>query len=150
MDYRKIMLIIAVVVIFFSPPSVCGGGVGVSQPLVEADLYFVDVHSQVDEDVSDLGLIIRCIYAAGVYRTILAARSGRKPGEIADFARQNPQRIVLSVRTKSDAFNKNPANWLKYIEAQVNSRRFQALVEMLLSHAQKGKKTPRSGRIRKC
>lgn len=138
----KAALFLAVVAMSLNPPLVRGSDVGAEQPAAAADLYFVDAHSQVDEDVSDFGLIIRRMDAAGVYRTILAARSGRKPGEIADFARQNPQRIVPSVRTKSDAFDKNPANWRKYIEAQVNSGRFQAMAEMLLYHAQKGKKAP--------
>jgi len=117
MGYRRIMLVIAVVVIFFSPLPVCGGGVGVSQAMAAAELYFVDAHSQVDEDVSDLDLIIRRMDATGVYRTILAARSGRKPGEVADFATRHPQWIIPSVRTKSDAFDKNPANWRKSVQA---------------------------------
>jgi predicted TIM-barrel fold metal-dependent hydrolase len=126
----------------FNPLLVRGGDIAAAQPAVAPELYLVDAHSQLDEDVSDLGLIIRRMDAAGVYRTILAARSGRKPGEVADFATQHPQRIVPSVRTKSDAFDKNPANWRKSILAQVNSGRFQAMAEMLLYHAKKGNKAP--------
>jgi predicted TIM-barrel fold metal-dependent hydrolase len=144
MGYRRIMLIIAVVVIFFGLLSVPvrGGDVGVSQPVAAQELYFVDAHSQVDEDVSDLELIIRRMDAAGVYRTILAARSGRKPGEVADFAKRHPQRIVPSVRTKSNAFDKNPGNWRKSVQAQLNSERFRAMAEILLYHAKKGNKAP--------
>jgi len=142
MGYRRIVLVLAVVMIFVSPPPVCGGDVGVSQPGVAAELHFVDAHSQVDEDVSDLELIIRRMDAAGVYRTILAARSGRKPGEVADFASRHPERIVPSVRTKSDAFDKNPANWRQSVQAQLNSGRFRAMAEILLYHAKKGNKAP--------
>lgn len=140
MGYGRIVLVIAVVVLFFSPPRVCGGGV--SQPMAAAELYFIDAHSQVDEDVSDLDLIIRRMDAAGVYRTILAARSGRKPGEVADFGTRHPQRIVPSVRTKSDAFDKNPAKWRKSVQAQLNSGRFRGMAEILLFHAKKGNKAP--------
>lgn len=113
------------------------GGSGAAQ-----ELYFIDAHSQVDEDVGDLGLIIRRMDAAGVYKTILAARAGRKPGEIADFADRYLQRIVPAVRTKSGAFDRNPGNWRKSVRAQLDSGRFQAMAEMLLYHARKGDKAP--------
>lgn len=142
MGHTRVVLVLAVVMSFFSPHPVSGGDLGASQPAVAAELYFVDAHSQVDEDVSDLDLIIRRMDAAGVYRTILAARSGRKPGEIADFATRYPERIVPSVRTKSDAFDKNPANWRKSVQAQINSGRFRAMAETLLYHAKKGNKAP--------
>jgi predicted TIM-barrel fold metal-dependent hydrolase len=143
MDHRRVALVLAVVMILFSPlPVLCSGDVGANPPAAAGELYFVDAHSQVDEDVSDLDLIIRRMDAAGVYRTILTARSGRKPGEVAKFAAQHPQRIVPSVRTKSDAFDKNPGKWRKYIQAQLNSGRFQAMAEILLYHAKKGNKAP--------
>jgi predicted TIM-barrel fold metal-dependent hydrolase len=142
MDSKNAALVFsAVMVSFFSLPA-CGSDAEVGRTAGAEALYFVDAHSQVDDDVSDLGLIIRRMDAAGVYRTILAARSGRSPGEVADFAVQHPLRIVPSVRTKSDAFDKNPANWRKSIQAQVNSGRFLAMAEILIYHAQKGNKAP--------
>jgi len=135
-------LVLAAVMTLLNPPLVRSGDVVAGQTVAGADLYFIDAHSQVDNEVRDLGLIIHRMDAAGVYRTILASRSGRKPGEVADFAAQHPQRIVPSVRTKSDAFDKNPANWRKFIMAQTDSGRFRAMAEMLLYHAQKGNKAP--------
>jgi predicted TIM-barrel fold metal-dependent hydrolase len=135
-------LVLAVLMLSLYSPLARGGDIATAQPGAALELYFVDAHSQVDEDVSDLGLIIRRMDAAGVYRTVLAARSGRKPGEVADLAAQHPQRIVPSVRTKSGAFDKNPAKWRKFIQAQVNSGRFRAMAEMLLYHARKGDKAP--------
>lgn len=140
--YRKMALALAVVMTTLNAPLVCSADAVGSKPSGGEELYFVDAHSQVDEDVSDLSLIIRRMDAAGVHRTILAARSGRKPGEIADFAAQYPQRIVPSVRTKSDAFDKNPGKWRDFIRAQVNSGRFGAMAEVLLYHARKGNKAP--------
>ncbi|UCH54138.1 MAG: amidohydrolase family protein [Pseudomonadota bacterium] len=133
---------LGVLLLSLVPPLACGSDIATTQPEPVRQLYFVDAHSQVDEEVSDLGLIVRRMDAAGVYRTILAARSGRKPGEVADFAAQHPQRIVPAVRTKSGAFDKNPANWRKFVQAQVNSGRFRAMAEMLLYHARKGNKAP--------
>ncbi len=139
---RKMALVVAVVLAALNAPVVyCADTVG-SQPSAPEELYFIDAHSQAAEDVSDLSLIIRRMDAAGVYRTILSARSGRKPGEIADFATKYPQRIVPSMRTKSDAFDKNPGKWRDFIRAQVNSGRFGAMAEMLLYHARKGNKAP--------
>lgn len=135
MHWIRSTLLLATALASFNPLLVFGTG-------ATAELYFVDAHSQVDEEVADLGLIIRRMDAAGVYRTILAARSGRKPGEVANFAAQYPQRITPSVRTKSDAFDKNPAKWRKSIKSQVNSGRFGAMAEMLLYHARKGNKAP--------
>lgn len=142
MGFRKAALVFAVVMASLHSIAVSGADFGGSQPAAAAELYFVDAHSQVGADVSDLALIIRRMDAAGVYRTILAARSDRKPGEVADFAERHPIRIVPSVRIKSDAFDKNPENWRKFIQAQLNSGRFQAMAEVLLYHAQKGNKAP--------
>ena len=142
MRHITAVLLVATAMASLNPTLVFGDVVGADQPGSAAELYFVDAHSQVDEEVTDLGLIIRRMDAAGVYRTILAARSGRKPGEVANFATQHPQRIIPSVRTKSAAFDKNPGNWRKSIKAQVNSGRFRAMAEMLLYHAPKGNKAP--------
>lgn len=142
MGYRSIVLVIAFVVIFFNAPLVRGGAVGASQPAVAAELYFVDAHSQVDEDVRDLDLIIRRMDAAGVKLTILSARSNRKPGEVVEFSNLHPGRVVPSVRIKSGSFDKNPAKWRKFVQAQINSGRFQGMSEFLLYHARKGNKAP--------
>jgi len=142
MRLRRLAFVLAAVLAASYAPGIGGADSGGLPPDGAAGLYFVDAHSQVDEDVSDLHLIIRRMDAAGVHRTILAARSGRKPGEIADFAAQYPQRIVPAVRTKSDAFEKNPAKWREFIAAQGTSGRFGAMAEVLLYHARKGNKAP--------
>ena len=106
------------------------------------ELYFIDAHSQVDHNVRDLELIIQRMNEAGVYRTILAARSGRKPEEVAAFAEEHRERIVPAVRTKSGAYNKNRPQYYKELRRQIDSGRFQAMAEILLYHAQKGDKAP--------
>jgi predicted TIM-barrel fold metal-dependent hydrolase len=131
---RRTVLLLAAVVAFFAPPPVRGAE--------GQELYFVDAHSQADEDVTDLESVIRRMDAAGVRRTILTARSGRRPGEIADLAMQHPDRIVPAVRTKADSFDKDPARWRQFIQAQLDSGRFASMAEVLVFHAQKGKKAP--------
>jgi hypothetical protein len=142
MGYRRIVRVFVTMVILSGPLFVCGGNFGVSHSPAAEELYFVDAHSQVDEDVSDLDLIIRRMDAAGIYRTILAARSGRKPGEVVDFSNLHPGRIVPSVRIKSDSFDKNPAKWRNFVQTQINSGRFRSMSEFLLYHARKGNKAP--------
>ena len=95
-------------------------------------LYFVDAHSQVDQNVENLELIIQRMDDGGVYRTILSARSGRKPGEVASFAEAYSDRIVPAVRTKSGAYNMNHPNYYKKLRKQLDSGRFKAMAEVLM------------------
>lgn len=106
------------------------------------ELYFVDAHSQVDQRVEDLGLIIRRMDEAGVHRTILAARSGRRPEEIVAFSRIHPARIVPAVRTKSEAYQENSPRYYKMMRKQLGGGTFRAMAEVLLYHARKGGKAP--------
>jgi len=114
----------------------------ISNNLAASGLYFIDAHSQVDHKVDNLELIIQRMDQAGVYRTILAARSGRKPEEVAAFAEEHVGRIVPAVRTKSEAYRNNSPKYYKKMRRQLDSRRFRAMAEVLLYHAQKGHKAP--------
>ncbi len=113
-----------------------------SNLLSASELYFIDAHSQVDHEVGNLELIIQLMDQAGVYRTILAARSGRKPREIANFANKHPDRIIPAVRTKSEAYNRNSKKYYKTLHNEVDSGRFSAMAEVLLYHAKKGHVAP--------
>ncbi len=106
------------------------------------ELYFIDAHSQVDQKLENLELIIQRMVDGGVYRTILSARSGRKPGEVASFAEAYSDRIVPAVRTKSGAYNKNHPKYYKKLRKQLDSGRFKAMAEVLMYHEQKGSKAP--------
>jgi hypothetical protein len=96
----------------------------------------------VDHQIEDLQLIIERMDEAGISQTILAARSGRTSGEVAEFARENPDRIVPAVRTKSGAYNKNRPKYYKKLREQLESGKFKAMAEILLYHARKGQKAP--------
>jgi len=118
------------------------GAVLFSGSLPAADLYFIDAHSQLDHQVEPVEVVIQQMDKAGVYRTILAARYGRQPGEVADLAEQHGERIVPAVRTKSGAYTRNPQKYYKKMRKQLDSGRFRAMAEVLMYHAQKGDKAP--------
>lgn len=102
-------------------------------------LYFVDAHSQFDND-ADAELILSRMDEGGVYKTILASRRQRKPREAAELAEQFPDRIVASVRTKGRHYSEDTEKYYKKLKKQVMSGRFAAMAELLVFHAQKGDK----------
>ena len=132
---RTSLLLLSPVICFFLL-------ISFSNNLRASELYFVDAHSQVDENLENLELIIQRMDDGGVYRTILSARSGRKPEEVASFAEAYSDRIVPAVRTKSGAYNKNHPKYYKQLRKQLDSGRFKAMAEVLMYHAQKGSKAP--------
>jgi len=104
------------------------------------EIYFVDAHSQVDLELGDLGLILQDMVQNAVRMTILSARSGRSPSEVADFADNSGGRIVPAIRTKSGAYADNRPGYYRLLDEQEASGRFAAMAELLLYHAQKGDK----------
>ncbi len=106
------------------------------------ELYFIDAHSQVDQHVKNLELIIQRMDETNVYCTILSARSKRSSDEIASFAAEHPDRIIPAVRTKSGAYNKNHPKYYKKMAKQLKTGHFKAMAEVLIYHAQKGDKAP--------
>jgi predicted TIM-barrel fold metal-dependent hydrolase len=113
-----------------------------SNDLAASEIYFIDAHSQVDQNVKNLELVIQRMDQGGVYCTILAARRGRKSGEIADFAERHPDRIIPAVRIKGGPYRENKPKYYKKLRKQVASGRFRAMAEVLMYHAQKGDRAP--------
>ena len=106
-------------------------------PAYAAELYFIDAHSQVDDDIGRDELIRR-MTAAGISKSILSSRRQRSAFDMADWAEQSPDKIVASVRVKGKPYSKRSAKYYKKLEKQLNSGRFHAMSEVLLYHAQKG------------
>lgn len=104
------------------------------------EIYFIDAHSQVDRELTDLGTILHDMDRNNVRLTILSARSGRSPNEVADFAANSGGRIVPAMRTKSGAYAANRPGYYSKLDEQEASGRFAAMAEVLLYHAQKGDK----------
>lgn len=105
------------------------------------ELYFVDAHSQVDQDVP-LDLVIRRMDEAGVYRTILSTRGRRPAADVVHWASQHPDRIIPALRTKGRAYISGQKGYFTELDNQVRSGRYQAMAEVLLFHARKGKRAP--------
>ncbi len=102
------------------------------------ELYFIDAHSQVDQDV-DAKTIIANMKAAGVHLTILSVRSGRKPNFVIQLSAKFPERIVPSVTTKMWGYiidsQKPHKKYHKALKAQVKSGKFRAMSEVLMVHS---------------
>jgi len=113
----------------------------ISISLHSEELYFIDVHSQVDEGVQ-LDSLIQAMDAADIQTTILAARGKRTNRDVLDWAAEHPQRILPSIRTKGGAYMKDRPKYYKNIARQAQSGRFSAMAELLLYHAPKGDFAP--------
>lgn len=104
-----------------------------------ADLYFIDAHSQADNE-QVLQRVIPLMDQAGVQRTILSGRRKLKSNDIANYAEQYPGRIIASIRTKGGAYEKNKKGYYKALNREVATGRFGAIAELLMYHAPKGVK----------
>jgi hypothetical protein len=101
------------------------------------ELYFIDAHSQVDHKVVPLNKVISLMKQGGVSQTLLSARGKLKGNALRAFASQYPEYITPAVRTKGRPYETGSAKYYELLEAQVASRGFSAMAEVLLYHAQK-------------
>ena len=122
----------AVVAAFAAKPALAG-----DMP----ELYFVDAHSQLPGGL-DPAKIIPLMNEAGVWRTILSARNDRDPEDVEKIANEHPDRIAAAVRSKGKSFIKNSPEFKKLISRQMSQPAYKAMAEVLLFHAQKGRKAP--------
>ena len=115
---------------------------GVSLSGAEAsELYLIDAHSQIDHFV-DRSKIVPLMDEAGIRHVILSARGKVKPGQITKFAAKHPDRVTASVRTKGGKYISASPKWIKFMKKQLSMPGFRAMAEVLMWHAQKGKKAP--------
>ena len=105
-------------------------------------LYFIDAHSQVDQQVVPLEKIISLMEQAGVSRTILSARGKLKGKDLLMFSSRYHDQITPAVRTKGKPYDTGSPKYYKILRAQVASGKYSAIAEILLYHAQKGDKAP--------
>jgi len=106
------------------------------------ELYFIDAHSQVDHKVVPLKKVISIMKQGGVSHTILSARGKLTGKDLLAFASQYPDYITPAVRTKGGPYEAGSAKYYKALKAQVASRKYSAMAEVLLYHAKKGNKAP--------
>lgn len=106
------------------------------------ELYFVDAHSQIDDTVTPLNTVISLMEQGGVTHTILSTRGRLQGNAILQLAAQYAERITPAVRTKGNPYESGSPEYYKALKAQVASGKYGAIAELLLYHAQKGKKAP--------
>jgi len=107
-----------------------------------SEIYFIDAHSQADHNLIPLKKIISLMDQGGVSHTILSARGKLKGNALQKLASQYPGYISPAVRTKGHHYETGSEKYYKKLNAQVRSKRFSAMAEVLLYHAQKGDKAP--------
>ncbi|MBL6932161.1 MAG: amidohydrolase family protein [Rhodospirillales bacterium] len=106
------------------------------------DLPIIDAHSQIDQFV-DQSTMVSLLDKAGVSRVILTARGRVSAEQIASLARNNPDRIVASVRTKGIPYVNDMPGYYKLLNKQLAMPEFRAMAELILWHGAKGNKVPK-------
>jgi predicted TIM-barrel fold metal-dependent hydrolase len=103
-------------------------------PSWAGEIPIIDAHSQLERKVAP-ERVIELMDAAGVSRTILAARRGTSVKDMKAFAARHPDRITAAVRTKGGAYqDKDLAAFQAFLAKQTKSRQFAAMAEVLIFH----------------
>ena len=106
------------------------------------EIYFIDAHSQVDQNVAPLEKVLSIMKQGAVRHTILSARGKQKSKALLSFASRYPEQITPAIRTKGRAYETGSTKYYENLKRQVESGRFSAMAEILLYHARKGDKAP--------
>lgn len=102
-----------------------------------SDLYFIDAHSQMDEDISE-ERVIQLMDEGGIYATLLAKHKRRSWASVLAFAKAYPKRIIPLIYTKL----KNEDKRLEEIDEQYRSDKFKGVEEVLVWHGKKRNVAP--------
>ena len=108
---------------------------------VTPGLYFVDAHSQLDQNV-DEERVLSLMDHGGVYRTILSHHRRRDWQDVPNFAEQHPDRIGLAVRIKGRGYHNRAraSAFFERLSRQVGSGLFKAMPEVHPWHDSDGEK----------
>lgn len=117
----------------------CHAGLTQAKNLSLSNIPIIDAHSQVDHN-TDIEKVIPLMNKAGVVKTILSTRFNRSSKDIITYSKKNPDRIIPAFKTKTKAFMKGLSEYKNLIEKEDKSYTFGAMAEVILYHAQKGKK----------
>jgi len=106
----------------------------------EGGIPIIDAHSQVDQYV-ELEKIIQLMDQGGIAATILSTRGTVTPEELVSFADKHTGRIIPAVRTKG-YMRQSEDKYYMFLKKQASMEQYDAIAEVLIYHAQKGKKAP--------
>ena len=103
-------------------------------------VYFIDAHSQVDDELGNLDTILTRMNANNVKKTILATRGNLSKGELLDFAASHTDSIIPSIRTKGNQYETDSQSYYDDIEEDSLNTNYGAIAELLSYHAAKEEK----------
>lgn len=106
------------------------------------ELYFIDAHSQVDQNVVPINKVISLMDSAGVRQTILSAHGNIKGKTLLRLSKENPGRITPAIRTKGKPYGTGSKKYYEILTKQITTEQYHAIAEVLIYHAKKGKKAP--------
>jgi len=110
--------------------------------LASSELYFIDIHSQIDHKAKGLKQVLKRMNENNVKTTFLTTRGKRDWREIIDWSEQYPGRIIPIMRTKGGDYQHKPSKFFQKMATQASYDNFKGISETLLYHAQKGNKAP--------
>ena len=104
------------------------------------ELYFIDAHSQVDQNLLPINKIISLMDDAGVRQTILSTRGNLKGKTLLKLSKENSGKIIPAVRTKGMPYATGSKKYYELLKKQTETKQYRAIAELLLYHAKKGNK----------
>lgn len=96
------------------------------------DIYFVDAHSQVDDQLEDLNIVLTRMDENNVKKTILSSRGGLTRETLLDFANDNNTQIIPAIRTKGGSDNSE--DFTSQLESDSANVEYGAIAEFLSYH----------------
>ncbi len=106
---------------------------------IDASLWrgpIIDVHSQVDQR-TDLSSIVPMLDHAGVSVALISTRFKQPSSDILSLAKQHPDRIIPTAKSKTRPFMKNHSSWRKFLNTELQRHSYRAMAEIIMWHAAK-------------
>lgn len=125
--------------LFLFAPLLYGGSVYANE---YQELYFIDAHSQADHKMSGINTVLERMTSNNVKKTLLSTRGERHWRVLLEWNSIYPDKIIPLVRSKGKDYQNNTNSYYKSIERQIETGKFYGVAEILIYHAQKGRKAP--------
>lgn len=104
------------------------------------ELYFIDAHSQVDDKVRSIDVVLDRMSDNNVKTTLLSSRGKRSWQDILDWSSKCPTQIAPLIRSKGKHYRNNTPEYFRQVRKQIETGKFVGASEILVFHAQKGEK----------
>lgn len=106
------------------------------------NLYFIDMHSQIDKDMLTPQIILDDMKKNGVKRTFISKRGNGNnlPKKVRDFAKNNPKKIYALISTKQETSSHKPISMKEFvtvIDKQLSKKIYKGFAETIIYHGAK-------------